>query len=687
MKRAAFVIALALCLSLVLAGPVLAGAAPTFDQAVDQLIAQGYPQGIENYLCGLGTSPLGFRVGGSASDDAAASYLAAQMRAIGLKNVRLEPVKMDVWEFRSASVTAGGRVLPASSYAGVPATPPGGLSGDVVYVGRGSAAEYDAAGSVAGKIVLFDFTDDHSPGDALFWSNLPAHEATLRGARAIVITTSQSYLGFFADPDSLGSNDGEHDPSWLPMVYIDRTDGDWLKQKLAAGRVGANVKLDADLRLASQGGLGYNVVGELPGSVANGEKIVVAGHHDAFFTGATDDTGACVEELLVAKAMKLSGYKPRRTLVFLATTGEEWGIVDSWYDWAYGSWYAATKTHTDWPGKVAAVLNMEGPGSPDGQLRFLAVPELVPWLTQVVADNPSLRGPNNLKTQIIPGADCGNDQWPFTAAGIPSVVLAGWPDSWFPWNYHTPNDSPEAIDWPFFGVCAKFMQRMVLGVDRAVPPYGMGARAQQLSAAVDPAALLAAGADGPGVTRFSAAVARFNAAASACDQRLATIPASRAATVSRQLMDVAKVVDGNLTALDWWDETIYPHEQVQRDLQLVNAAIAALEKPNPNSPAALAALADVGYTFYGVTFTPPVYLHELDRHDPDYANISWAGQGHLPQPIDVMPEYRQIVAGEVTTAIDDLTAERARQIVQLDGRLTTMSAVLESATAKLEAIR
>ena len=52
--------------------------AMTYDQAVDQLYAKGYPQNVETYLNSLGTSPLGFRLGGTRADDAAARYLAAQ---------------------------------------------------------------------------------------------------------------------------------------------------------------------------------------------------------------------------------------------------------------------------------------------------------------------------------------------------------------------------------------------------------------------------------------------------------------------------------------------------------------------------------------------------------------------------------------------------------------------------------
>jgi len=87
----------AFALSLLLLLPATAFAAtPTYDQAVDQLIAQNYPLDVNSYLCSLGTNPdLGFRWAGTTADNAAAGYIAQQMRAMGLKNVRLEPVPVD----------------------------------------------------------------------------------------------------------------------------------------------------------------------------------------------------------------------------------------------------------------------------------------------------------------------------------------------------------------------------------------------------------------------------------------------------------------------------------------------------------------------------------------------------------------------------------------------------------------
>lgn len=79
--------------------------------------------------------------------------------------------------------------------------------------------------------------------------------------------------------------------------------------------------------------------------------------------------------------------------------------------------------------------------------------------------------------------------------------------------------------------------------------------------------------------------------------------------------------------------------------------------------------------------------HEVARHDPDYWTISWAGQGHLPQPIDVLPEYLQIKAGRRDLAIGGLQTERQRQIDQLNQRLNDMADVLESLPAQIGAMR
>jgi len=63
-------------------------------------------------LAALGSAPGGFRVTGTPEDRAAARLAAAEMRAIGLKDVRIETVPVYGWRLRGASLDVGGRRRP-----------------------------------------------------------------------------------------------------------------------------------------------------------------------------------------------------------------------------------------------------------------------------------------------------------------------------------------------------------------------------------------------------------------------------------------------------------------------------------------------------------------------------------------------------------------------------------------------
>jgi hypothetical protein len=162
MRRLAFSV-LPLCLLLLLLLPAAAQAAPkpTFDQAMDQLIAQGYPQAADAHIAAMGTNPvLGFRWAGSWADDQSARYIAAKLRAAGLKNVHLERVPVDVFNFLSADVKVGNRTMIASSFGGIKPTTSKGVTAKVVYAHSGTKQDFDAlqaAGvSVKGKLALID---------------------------------------------------------------------------------------------------------------------------------------------------------------------------------------------------------------------------------------------------------------------------------------------------------------------------------------------------------------------------------------------------------------------------------------------------------------------------------------------------------------------------------------------------
>ncbi len=357
----------------------------TYDQAVDYLFAKGYPQNVETYLSNLGTSPLGYRLAGTPSDNAAALYIRDKLRGMGLSNVHLEKVPVDVWDVRGASLTVGDDVYTCSQFAGVPGVD-APLTADVVYVGSGLAADYEGK-DVKGKIVLVDSSMDN------FWFNFQGAEATKHGAAAVVLTSNYSdpnpdypsFPWYSWAADALGGNDGEYDMSYAPMIYLSQKDGDALKSALLAADptpVEATFASDVRITMASDGGFGYNVLATLPGSRHDGQKVILNAHHDSHLRAGLDDTGAVAETLALAKAMKLSGYAPKRDIVFLFDTAEEFGYTNAWYDWSIGAWNFITQAHPDWAGKIAAMWSIELMAREGATLKFNTAPELVTWLDQ-----------------------------------------------------------------------------------------------------------------------------------------------------------------------------------------------------------------------------------------------------------------------------------------------------------------
>jgi aminopeptidase YwaD len=653
---------------------------PTFDQAIDTLFAQGYPQALETYLCSLGTNPeLGFRWAGTTADRAASDRVAAEMREMGLSNVRLEPVPVDIFEFEEASLTVAGRRMTASTVGGVPPTPPGGITAPVVYVRGGTAADFDAAGDVTGKLVLIDLKMSS------WWVSLPAFEAGQRGAAGVVCTyTPEDPKYYSADDRALGSFDGQYSLGVPPWIYISRRDGDGLKLQLALGPVSATMVLKEKVTLASDGGVGYNVVGEIPGTRGDGQILLLAAHQDAHFRAGADDTGGLVNMLAVAKAMRASGYRPGSTVVFLATTGEEFGYTDAYYEWIVGAWWAATRAHSDWPGRVRALLNFETMAVKGAALGLRSNPELKPWLGRLASRSADLLPYGH---ELLTPVGSWNDQWTFTAAGIPSVKIDTMDDA-FDTLYHSNFETAETVDWNYMAKIAKFVFRAAGGLDSGVLPYSIKARADDLAAALREDKLEDSGAEPAVLSRLAAAMAAFGKAAASIDAAAASAPSDRTKELAAGLLDVEKSLNTALTGLSPADDdaTVYPYRSVVRDAWGISAALAALAATPPDREAALKALRGTYLTRLGIVFSHPVYLKHIARLDPGFERLYWGEQGQLPKPLDLVPQYRLIQAGDYGRAAAELQAKHRVLIADLNLRLARMASVLEAVTTRLEAL-
>jgi hypothetical protein len=206
-----------------------------------------------------------------------------------------------------------------------------------------------------------------------------------RGASAIVtIGQDQETITFGEMADYLTRRqiepDGEQEmPAFLPpFISISEAAADKLFVAAGTSKAEAFAKADADgfkpidlkqsanitVKLKKAKGLGNNVVGLLEGSdpKLKSEAIVFSAHYDAYglsadnriYHGAADNALGVAEMLAIAEAMSKAETKPRRSIIFLAVTGEEYG--------GYGSDYWV-KNPTWKIKQVAADLNLDGMGT------------------------------------------------------------------------------------------------------------------------------------------------------------------------------------------------------------------------------------------------------------------------------------------------------------------------------------
>ena len=342
------------------------------------------------------------------------------------------------------------------------------------------------------------------------------------------------------------------------------------------------MRSDVDVTMHGMGGgEGYNVVARIPGYDPNAPAILVASHHDAHFRAGLDDTGAVAAQMAMARAFKLSGYRPRGDAIFLSTTAEEFGYTDSWYDWCIGAWWAITQTHKDWPGKLGAMVNLELMARKGGPLSIRTIFHLIGWVKQQAkAATKSGRLPwgytwKNPQTTW-------QDGWTFNTAGVPAFVLSAGGKSYDD-IYHTNFENQALVSWPYLANITKFAGSLVKKLNVGLLPYDPAAQARHLTAAVEGDDPAGSGVDQATVTSFREALHEFLVAAQAYKVKKPDIPAAQRRTVNRNLMSLQVDWSHATSGLDIWDYEAYPYQQALWDAQLLDAAVAALTAATPES--------------------------------------------------------------------------------------------------------
>ena len=617
---------------------------------------------------------MGFRVFGTPEDRETANYLAGEMRALGLSQVKVERMKGDGWLFKGGSVEANGVGLDStfevSSLGSVPGTPSNGITGEVVFVGYGTAPEYEGL-DVEGKIV-FAWWDFDARG---IWPNLIASEATIHGATAAIIASGPGHIWYQAGGgEALGSNDGECSTTLCaPMMVISKNNADALKSALARGLVAATVTLDATNLIDATG---YQAIGRITGTGRPDKVIVFTAHHDAWFTSAADDSVGVAMMLAVAKAVKDSGYQPYYTWVFAPVTGEEYGLADAYADWLQGAWHRVSQSHTEWANDAVAVINWET-HSPPYPLTVNLSHELFASTQASLFDSQT---GGMVGSAALYDVFSWTDGFVYEATGTPSMTFAAvGVDYWQ--RYHTNYDSLDTLNFASLEPTFRAEAKVALEIDKAVIPYAFDSRVQAIGAALDVAVMDQYGADSAGVTAALAALSAAATAAAGAPYSACALDHTRAAT---------RIIEDEYTSLHVNEGTVGPHQQVQQDLVNLEATIAWLEQGSAIN--ALAALGNVGTNGFAAFESRELFDLDLLYRDPNYEKVSWAGAGQFPPLLDLFDVWHSINAkgqpgmSDFSAEIAELSSYVPSETAVYRDRIDQLTGTLNDATAQLEAV-
>jgi Zn-dependent M28 family amino/carboxypeptidase len=453
---------------------------------------------------------------GQAGGERAAKYLADRFAKLGLKPLGDAGSYLQAVKFRSTQLSAdssakigetalkfGEEFVPAPPFTAEKLS----ASGQLIFAGYGVTSEAlkrdDLAGiDVKDKIVLLVSGRPKNVDEQAWRQEASQQDIGLnlirRGAAGIMIANSGtarrpfSMLARYATFRRVTMADAPEPPFKLPPILllsdaaaekIFAGSGMTYAQALAKAETGEMVSRDLnkqaaiDVTVKREQVTGYNVAGFIEGSDARlkSEAVIYTAHYDAFgidaagriYPGAADNALGVAEMVSIAEAFSKSTQKPRRSIIFLAVTGEEYGLLGAEH-WA---------KNPAWPiEKLAANLNFDGIGTEV----YAPVKRIVGFgkehseLGKVLEDVLAATG-------LISAADplpqeqvfYRSDHYAFVKKGVPALMFLGGPESdisiwiaramkWMETDYHQPGDTVRP-DWHWDGARTVALVGLITG--------------------------------------------------------------------------------------------------------------------------------------------------------------------------------------------------------------------------------
>lgn len=611
---------------------------------------------------------LGYRPAGSKAEFETGEMLKTEMKKIGLSEVTKDAVTVDGWEFHKAALSytnAAGETVSAElgAYQTTFVTD-GPKEFSMMYLGKGTETDYQGK-DVRDKLVLVEINQRDE-----WWINYPVYQAHLKGAAALIAVQSGGYGEI--DDEALNAQDIAG-PEDAPAFSISRKDAAGLLE-LLRDQEEITVTFDAESRV-TRNCTTYNIVGRIPGKHPD-RMVLLSAHYDSYFDGFQDDNTAVALMFGIAKALRDSGFQPNNTIVICAMASEEWGVVDSNFDWSTGAYEQIFTAHPEWVGKVIADLNFELPALAHGtRARIRSCYEYVSFLEEYLADLPNLTMAYPEETAVTSPIETWSDDFSMAIAGVPSMVNDFTGGSFMETHYHSQFDNDEFYDEQVYRLHHELFALLILALDEtAVVPLQFSPVAQRIRKGLEQCREICYRADVAGqlgekkrvlLEKIEELEALSDRALRRCREEYEAVEEynrnykqllrdgkydeaeelfRQTRPLEQKLLARFKQEQDAFVQIDWYGNVLYPHEICSANLRLLGGAVRNLKEQRLSS--ALRKLYQVDNNAYAFNFDEEVYRHFTDYvfHQPK-DRLKW-GYGRLPEHENLYGTVKQLLQKE-----------------------------------------
>jgi hypothetical protein len=566
------------------------------------------------------------------------------------------------------------------------------LVAEVVYVGYGTKAEFDAVGDLHGAIALIKRDDSLT-----YWPNVMLEEAHYHNACAGLFF---HYSGTNPLPDGIKQ---DAVGGSLPAFSISDRSAWHILDLLDAGPVVLEITGQVDF-VSEEKGESANVVAYLYGETRPDEYVLFSAHIDTWWWGTNDDISGVVCVLEYARlfsTLKAEGkFVNDRTLVFCIFGCEELGGPrDTWYNWLIGS-YEFVKRHPEIVDRTVVDLNLDmcSLKKTSGRNWVEVSFEMNDFLIDAINDL-GLTGSVTYYNPIYSWIDA----WSFQAKAGTSAINLNWVANQDE-TYHTQLDNMDLADPGTLKIALDMYVVLGIRADHAlvlpinlmntldwVASYLSAGKAEAPEAAAWFAEVQTVlDALKEQVSMVSAYAAELQAAYDG-----ATTPATKASVMecaddlndalyeARKIINIWTFGEGGVMAS--WDVFVRPHQH-SHDMKFVNDAISALNKGRTNI--ALSALESVYTMEWGKLFGRGTYLDVMGWmiNDEMYWGAVWDQQQAY---VDVQWIYLGLKDGSLSKAdaISALLGIKNGQLIPwLEEDLATLEMAYTEAAAVLSSV-